>query len=118
MKINFPTLGSFINNLYGIPISTVLRITHHQWCGPMNVKGLCTEDCSDPKGPCPAHLQMAFQLDDARNPAALLTWALKNQLASLQEETHIHEFIPLKDVFGRKKASSDDILGDLAKRFV
>jgi hypothetical protein len=118
MKINFPILGGIVENIHGIPISTVMRITHRQWCGPMTLKGFCSEDCSDPGGSCAAHLQLAFKLDGARNPAALLTWSLKNQLASVQEETHVHEFVALKDIFGRTKASSDDILGDLAKRFI
>ncbi|MGD0004993.1 MAG: hypothetical protein ABSE06_12280 [Anaerolineaceae bacterium] len=113
MKINFPTLSTYIESIHGISIGTVLHIVQRQWCGPMGVKGLCTEDCSK----CSAHLQKAFQLDEARNPAALLTWSLKNELAAVQEETHVHEFVPPKDAFGHLVPMSEDVFGDLSKRY-
>ena len=111
MKINFPTLSTYVKDIHGIPISAVLRIVHHQWCGPMGVKGFCSEECAN----CAEHLQKAFEIEGARNAQALLNWTLKNELASVQEETSIHEFVPVKDAFGRPKPQSEDIFGDLAK---
>jgi len=113
MKINFPTLSNYAKDIHGIAISTALGITHRQWCGPMGVKGFCTEDCSK----CAAHLEKAFRLEDAKNPAALLNWSLKNELAAVQEEQSIHVFVPVNDAFGNPKPTSEHILNDISDGF-
>ena len=113
MKINFPTLHTYVENMHGIPVSIVLGILHRHWCGPMGVRGLCTEDCAK----CADHLREAFQLEEARKPSALLVWKLRNELAAVQEESHVHEFVHPLDAFGTPKPQSEDIFGDLAKLF-
>jgi hypothetical protein len=113
MKINLSTLHTFVDNLHGISIPTALIILHRHWCGPMVVRGFCTEECST----CGDHLHNAFQFENARKPEALLVWMLKNELAAVQEETHVHEFVPLQDAFGLPIPESQDIFGDLAKRY-
>ena len=113
MKINFPTFHSFVEDLHSISVGETQHILARHWCGPMNVKSLCTEDCSN----CADHLRKAFQFEDAKKPQALLIWMLRNELAAVQEEQSIHEFVPVKDAFGSNKPTSEHILTDLAGRY-
>jgi hypothetical protein len=57
------------------------------YCGPMNARGLCTEDCNK----CKASILRGFRFTDgARSPIALLTYNLRRELAVQQELAHVH----------------------------
>ena len=85
MKIDWKTLceNSPVGN-YKLVVSAVLSVVHKNYCDPMTVRGLCTENCSD----CKLNLTQAFSLDEALNPYSLLGWTLRNELAKRQEVKH------------------------------
>ena len=76
MKISTETLLAFIK------ADIDLQLTHQYFCGPMTTRGLCSSKCEN----CRTVLLESYRLDDARNPIALLTWALRNAVAIMQEQ--------------------------------
>jgi hypothetical protein len=61
----------------------VLRRLHRYYCKPMSIMGKCTAICVE----CKPHLSDIFapQKGDIRNPYALLTWRIRNQVAEIAE---------------------------------
>jgi hypothetical protein len=87
MKIANTTFLSFVpQNSLRKPYLATGFVTKY-YCGPMNVKGLCTENCEA----CKASIQKAFSnLNTANNPEALLTWCLRREVAVQQELGNQH----------------------------
>jgi hypothetical protein len=83
MKTSWQKLSEFltVEQLSGLKIGTAVWITQRIYCGPMTVKGMCTGLCEN----CALALTGAFNLKEARNKEALLTWNLKNAIAANQE---------------------------------
>jgi hypothetical protein len=80
MKIKYPALAEIAEvSSWALPVSAILHLTHTYYCGPMTVKSNCTAECSN----CAAVLKFAFHHAIVpRKPAALLTYALRNAVAS------------------------------------
>jgi hypothetical protein len=100
MKINFSALSQIVPSEQHkrIRVGALLGIVHRAYCGPMTVKNLCTSDCQN----CRAALIKAFRLEMAENPAALLTWRLKQAAAEMQEQAHELKIAPKRrtDAYG------------------
>ena len=98
MKIAAGTLMRIIpeNRRAGIRGAVALEIVHRQYCGPMTVRGFCPQDCQF----CQPALDDAFQLAEANNPQALLTYRLKLQLANAQDRAGDHRAERKTDAYG------------------
>jgi hypothetical protein len=58
-------------------------IVRNRYCSLMTIRGLCPAVCSE----CKERLLNAFQLENANNPSALLTWKLRQTVTILAEQT-------------------------------
>ena len=89
MKILYSTLAETCEvSSWSISVAALLKLTHTYYCGPMTVRGYCTEDCSN----CASVLKFAFHhAVKPRNPAALLTYALRNALGAYADNQLAHK---------------------------
>ncbi len=92
MKIQLKTLMKFTaSETKRINIMAAYKIILKNYCGPMTVSGLCPADCEQCK---PAILRM-FDLGKAVNPAALLTYLTRVELAKAKEEAQKAKMVGL-----------------------
>jgi hypothetical protein len=100
MKTSWQKLSNFltVEDLSGLKISTAVWIVQRIYCGPMNVRGMCTTLCDN----CALPLKRAFDLKEGRNKEALLTWSLKNAIAANQETFFVKDVVIVvkKDKYG------------------
>lgn len=59
-----------------------LSLVRKHFCGPMNVHGLCTEECDN----CVFLIMSAFDFtSQEKNPSGLIIWKLKDAVAQAKE---------------------------------
>ena len=63
------------------------EIVTREYCLPLTRADACSRKCKL----CKSHLEKAFDLSEARNPAALLTYSARLERALVIEETRTHE---------------------------
>jgi hypothetical protein len=84
----------------GLHEGRVLHRLHRHYCEPMGARGHCTRDCSQ----CKSNLKRilaAAQLEEARDPYALLVWAAREAVAIEDEKLEQARARTPKDWLGR-----------------
>ena len=86
MQIDQKTFNSLIpqEKLAGLSFWNATAMVDRFYCGPLTVHSICPGICSQ----CQDRLLDAFNLTEARNPAALLTYSLKVAVAKYKEVAH------------------------------
>jgi len=82
--------------LNGLNFWTAHGIVKKYFCGPLTAHNLCPQKCDE----CRARILGVFRLDDAKNPAALLTWILRDEVAKIRDENLSKGYTPKTDPLG------------------
>ena len=106
MQITYETLAQTAEvGSWSLNAPSILNIVHRFYCGPMNVRGLCTQNCQS----CAASLKYALHLNHItpRNPGAMLTTALRREVGLNAERAQKQPAAPEQDIFGCRKVADD-----------
>jgi len=98
VNIKQSTFCAFVptEKLNGMSFWLAHGLVKKYFCGPLTAHNLCTQKCEE----CRAILLKVFRLEDAKSPAALLTWLLRDEVAKIRDENQSKGYAPKKDVFG------------------